>query len=276
MEKIDIITAPIRFPPAGLCIYCGTTDAKLTDEHIVPFGLAGHALVLPKSSCEACATVTGKIENEVLGKQFRELRTALKIPSRRKRPTGFDLRLSFSKDGENFGDASSQIDAIPPDEFPWRCFGLMMDKAGFLLGVPRFQPLEWSFWSIGKNAPKVPMQGFKAVAIQTGQINPYVFAQFLAKVAHSYACAYFGLKAFEPMLLDLIYGKTDGGFRHWVGGDLAVQPPMPGKLHHVSATRIERGGSVFLIVHIHLFRMLGTPAYHVVVGRLRTNVSHAS
>ncbi len=270
MDKIEISSKPVRFPPAGRCIYCGTTDSQLSDEHIVPFGLAGNALVLPNSSCALCAKVTAKIENDVLRKQFLELRTALKIPTRNKkdRPTEFDLSMHFSKDGDSFGDASSQIEAMLPEEFPWQCLGLMMDRAGFLLGVPRFQPLSWDFWSIGNAAPKVPLAGYRAVAMRAGKINPYTFARFLAKIGHSYACAHYGRDAFEPMLLDLIYGKTDGAFRHWIGGDLTVQPPMPGKLHYVSATQVERGGSTYIVARMQLFRMLGTPAYHAVVGRL--------
>jgi hypothetical protein len=45
-----------RSSPVGYCIYCQATD-ELTNEHILPFGLSGTA-VLPKSSCKACAKIT--------------------------------------------------------------------------------------------------------------------------------------------------------------------------------------------------------------------------
>ena len=48
-----------RYAPVGRCIYCGAFSNALTKEHIIPFGLAGNALVLPKASCQTCAAITG-------------------------------------------------------------------------------------------------------------------------------------------------------------------------------------------------------------------------
>ena len=53
-----------RFPRVGKCIYCGSTD-KLTDEHVLPLGLSGTA-VLPDASCTERAKITGKVEQDVL------------------------------------------------------------------------------------------------------------------------------------------------------------------------------------------------------------------
>ena len=41
----------------GRCIYCGTTEGKLSEEHITPYGLGG-LLVLQEASCERCARIT--------------------------------------------------------------------------------------------------------------------------------------------------------------------------------------------------------------------------
>ena len=268
-DRLDnIVTRPVKFGPVGHCIYCGTTDGKMTDEHIVPYGLAGNSLVLPASSCIPCAEITRDIENDVLRKQMIHIRTALNVKTRNKkdRLTEFKLHQSFSEDG-TFEDAASQDAPVQPKDFPWRFHALMMDQAGFLRGVPKFEPLPWKHWSIGP-APTIPTTEKRTVATYVGQINPYTFARFLAKIGHSYAYAYHG-SAFAPMLLDLINGKTNGAFRYWIGGDLAVQPPQPGRLHHVSLQKVQRGGSTYLVSVIHLFRLLGTPVFHAVVGRLR-------
>lgn len=50
--RLDV-PAKSRFLPVGYCIYCGSTD-ELGDEHIVPYGLSGDA-VIPKGSCAVCA-----------------------------------------------------------------------------------------------------------------------------------------------------------------------------------------------------------------------------
>lgn len=269
--RFDSIKTPtVRFKPAGRCIYCGSTDVDLKQEHILPFGIAHNSLVLPASSCAACEKVTCGIENDVLGKQMIQMRTALKSPTRnkKKRATGFTLFRAFSQDG-SFQDSVENAETISAEDYPWHYTALLMDKAGFLAGSPRFEPLRWELFSVGKPPPDQHNVGPKAaVATRVGQINPYSFARFLAKVAHSYACAYYG-GIFEPVLLDLIRGQTDGAFRYWIGGDLSVQSPQPGHLHHLSLQRVQRGGATYLVVVIHLFRMLGTPVYHVVAGRLR-------
>jgi hypothetical protein len=240
----------------------------LDKEHIIPFGLAGNALVLPAASCVKCAEITSKIETFVLQRQMIEMRTALGLPTRKKknRPTKFELYTSSSGDG-SFLDAVGQSVDVTPQDFPWAFNGLMMGPAGFLLGSPPFQPLPWEFFSTGptvNRTEKKTRTHFEAVRV--GQLNPYMFARFLAKIAHSYAFAHHA--RMEPMLLDLIFGKTDGSFRYWIGGDSTAQPRQDGKLHHVSLRTVTRGGSNYVLATIHLCRMLGTPVYHAVVGRV--------
>jgi len=64
MGTLEILKAIATFEAAGHCIYCGTKQGPLSDEHIVPFGLGG-TLVLPKASCKACATETAKLEQVI-------------------------------------------------------------------------------------------------------------------------------------------------------------------------------------------------------------------
>jgi hypothetical protein len=59
VTPIDIISETKRFPPVGRCVYCGVYSDKLEMEHVLPFGIAGNAMLLPKSSCRTCASITG-------------------------------------------------------------------------------------------------------------------------------------------------------------------------------------------------------------------------
>src|SRR5689334_18138627 len=76
------------FAPVGVCVYCGATQERLTDEHIIPLSLNGK-LVLPKASCSACAKVTGRIEEIVTRNMYGTLRLKKNFRSRhkKKRPT---------------------------------------------------------------------------------------------------------------------------------------------------------------------------------------------
>ncbi|WP_352916466.1 HNH endonuclease [Mesorhizobium sp. M1143] len=80
----------IRRPKVGVgrCIYCDREppQIRLTEEHIIPKGLGGN-LILPGSSCERCAAITGRFEQRLLRDTFRFARGALGIFSGRKKST---------------------------------------------------------------------------------------------------------------------------------------------------------------------------------------------
>jgi hypothetical protein len=76
----------------GQCIYCGTSEGKLSDEHIIPYGLNGD-FVLRKASCAACATITSRFERDVLRNLFPAARAALGYKTRRKHPETFPAKI---------------------------------------------------------------------------------------------------------------------------------------------------------------------------------------
>lgn len=91
------------YDSVGFCIYCGASE-DLRDEHIVPYGLGGN-LVLPKSSCGACADITSKFERSVLRGSFWPVRVFREIQSRRKHneaPKYFPLTVHKSDKEETF------------------------------------------------------------------------------------------------------------------------------------------------------------------------------
>lgn len=38
-----------HFPSPGKCIYCGKSDVRLTDEHVIPYAIGKDATILDKS-----------------------------------------------------------------------------------------------------------------------------------------------------------------------------------------------------------------------------------
>jgi HNH endonuclease len=80
-------TAPlVKFAPIGRCIYCGSTEPPLTDEHILPQGLGGREF-LPDASCEICRVETGKFEEIVQRGMVWGLRRSLGMRGKRKPPS---------------------------------------------------------------------------------------------------------------------------------------------------------------------------------------------
>jgi hypothetical protein len=100
-----------------------------------------------------------------------------------------------------------------------------------------------------------------------GEFSPGIFARFLAKIAYSYAVAIYGYGNFKPLILDLIFAKTDG-FRSWVGGEPVAPPPNENEIHSIRCFTRTVIGRNYLVVAIRLFSFLGTPIYQVVVGEI--------
>lgn len=85
-----------RYAPANMCLYCGTTDGKLTDEHVVPYAIGG-TVVIPKASCSSCQTAVGKGEVMLARRTWLLRRAAHDFPSRSKLKgtSGYPTRLPF-------------------------------------------------------------------------------------------------------------------------------------------------------------------------------------
>jgi len=274
IEALKITTPPFTYPPVGRCIYCGSETKPLGKEHILPYGLAGHSLILPKASCDDCSAVTGKTEQTILKQSFGAIRNTLGLPTRNPKARTRELPVfkSYFQPGAAEPHKSTET-ALPSDQYPLHFIGLLMDQPGMISGHPNWQPLPWEFYSATNIDDFRRVNPDQGVALRIGAVNPYVFAQFLAKIGHSYAVATYGLDAFEPLLLDLIFSKTDGRFRPWIGGEKIVPPQEKDGLHHISASRVARGGSEFLLVKMRFFRLFPSPIYYALAGRLRTSTT---
>ena len=91
------------------------------------------------------------------------------------------------------------------------------------------------------------------------------FSRLLAKIAHCYAVAEYGLNNFEPLLPDLILGKPSP-LGHLVGDGFLEEPPED-FLHQIKLITMRVFEAYFLVAEIRLFANLGAPRYRVAVGR---------
>jgi hypothetical protein len=103
-------------------------------------------------------------------------------------------------------------------------------------------------------------------------IDSRALARMLAKIAHSFAVATYGLDTFTPFLPEIILDKSDN-HQFYIGGSSVEFLPKHNAITSISAGVLHDG---LIIVHIRLFVSLGGPAYRVVVGRLLNSTSIAS
>jgi hypothetical protein len=269
-DKLGFGNAPSSFKPASRCIYCGELSGKRGDEHIVPYALAKNSLVFPQASCRKCEVITGRYEQAVLRRMMGNIRLRFDAPTRNKKNRKPTLVLDRAKVNLNsLGEVSigAEIPSveIPASSAPMFYIGLLVDQPGILLGLPLGTPLEWKPFYTYKVGDTAQDHFDPGEALKVGEFNPYLYAQFLAKMAYSFAVAKLGDGAFWPLILDLVLGRTNY-FRHWIGGELTIPPANEDEIHGISVSIRTVGDRRLVVVRIWLFSFLATPVYDVVVG----------
>jgi hypothetical protein len=252
--------------PVGTCIYCGASDCELTDEHIIPLGLAG-ADILPQASCKPCARITGKFEGVVQRTIFGDLRIYFNLPTRRKKERPKTKKItSISPDG------SSREVEVPSTEYPPVMWVYTFGRCGFLLGAPPH--LDVSTWNIRTIHDDAQLSSFiekygwdRATRIR---FMPNEFRRMIAKIGYSFFVALAGYGEFEPLVLRAI---TDDGFNisYLVGQNPEWEEPVLQGGMHALRLRTLHGpkDQVIYVVEVRLFQSNATPTYHVVVGQTR-------
>lgn len=259
MKKLDNFT----YKPIGKCIYCGITK-NLRDEHILPFGLSGTA-VLPDSTCQKCATITGNIEQKVLRGFMWLVRVHRDLESRtRHKEAPKSCFLIITKNGQE-----QQIE-VPLEKYP------------ILLNFPIFEPPAYLYPNEYKKG--ILLSGIATVSFgqrpeevakslsseKTGipqDQEPVAFARMIAKIAYAFAAAerkldlIFGV----PLVLPAILCKKDDIGR-WVGTLTEPIQKYEGILHRILI--YEDQEKKLLIGEVHLFSDSQTPKYGVILGKL--------
>jgi hypothetical protein len=263
MALMQIRWTAEKYPPVWQCIYCGELDrSKMTDEHIVPFGLLpkGGDWFLPKASCTDCAGITKKFEDRCLQYAFGSLRQQFQLKSRRKK----DGRVTAKYRGHN-GEITERI--VDVRDLPRAAVGFRWPIPGIVLGEP--PTAKFTGDMVVRYDQKAFLEHLSdQQALSVGRVAPLDFARMLAKIGHSYAVAKFGAGSFEPLLRDVILDRSEAA-PFLIGGDHSGVHPddQPGVLHDVFRSDVRReNGPSFFGVSIRLFALMGTPRYHVIVG----------
>ncbi|MBA3075721.1 MAG: HNH endonuclease [Anaerolineae bacterium] len=251
---------PIIYSPIGHCIYCGSTEGDFSKEHIIPLGLGGN-FILPKASCPACGTITGEVERFCLKLMYGPLRNRLKLPTRHKKERSDNLPLELRKP-----DGSKEFKIIPSENFPAIAMGFNFPAPGILRNIKPNEACEGTLIAHYIDAELQEYMKTEGLRVKLGSISILIFCQMLAKIAHSFAIANLGEKAFHPLLSDLILGKSITP-QYLVGGDVsAILPEQKNVLHDIFLQNCLSNGIEYTLVGIRLFAFMGMPRYHVVVG----------
>lgn len=217
----------IRLPSPGRCIYCGDEKSELRDEHVIPYALAANTMILEGSCCEICQNIIQRYEQEVLKKQLGIFRAQVDAPTRSRRKdriTHVDVQfMEVDVSGRplrDLGVRSIAVADLPLAIHLWQ--SPMPRRLRSRLKPEKEQGRPWSFVdSDGINAlcQKVRDEtGAQHVAYMSGQVSRLHYLRSLAKTAHAFASAQYGVDAFEPYLLDLILCRSDD-VAEFVGDD---------------------------------------------------------
>ncbi len=259
------------YQPVGRCIYCGSKQGKIRDEHIIPYSLGG-VLILPNSSCKSCENITHRFEYTVARQIFGHFRMRHKLPTRRPKERPTHIEIGTVLPNGRHGRAK-----VPISKFPAPLFMYKFEMANFLLGLPPdVDKFDWVPVSIVSNEElDMLKEQYHWDGMLQFRAQPVEFARMLAKIAHSYAVAELGLETFRPLTLDIILGRTNN-VSYLVGGSFEIPPPEPEGKHLLNITyQVETLNDLefvraIIIVGIRLFASIETPAYHVVVGDVDT------
>jgi HNH endonuclease len=263
--------APRQYAPVGECIYCRCKD-RLTKEHVIPYS-AGGRWVLPEASCRDCAAATGAFEGEFARTILGPLRMLYNMPTRRPkdRPKHLPLKVKYR----------TSID--------WEIAYVDRGICPFLVGLPLYPMPDaltgvvtegdrtsatsqlWirgaGFWPDRDAHMQWLCDALGATAVMpTATVNTAPFCLALAKIAHAFAVAELGLGSFEPFLTRMILQRDLSDRAKVIGGGRGNEPPSD-SLHEIAFSPAVSADPNIVAVRMRLLAFLGTPTYHVAVGR---------
>lgn len=248
-----------RIPSRGFCIYCGTREGRLTDEHVVPFSLGGQH-ILEGASCDDCADVTKKFEQDVAREMWGAPRNSYGAPSRRKAKRPKHIWLADP-------DRPDEKVKVPFNEYPAAMVFYKMGKAGLLEGLPDSVDVS-SAWQLVAIHNKERADAFRAkYGIRpTSKFRhvPQSFGRLLAKIGYCHMLVSLEPQDFRPICLSYILGKPNPSYV--VGGSMADLPADKDLGYTLRTACFGTAECLMLLAEVRLYANNGTPIYHVVVG----------
>lgn len=245
----------------GKCIYCGTTEGELSEEHITLFGLSG-LLILLHASCERCRDITSALETTILRHQMFAARAALDTRTRHKKERQKPQPMLIEKDGEIITIRAMWQDQWKVIQLPIFPLPAHIDHRPYTSGIESTSMDQFELSEKGEEVAK--KHGADKVILP--DYPKEVFARFIAKIAYGYAVERYTLNAFEEIyIVPAILGETDGIGR-WVG--CSDRREFPVRNYIVSGGfRIIAENE--LLVKIKMFAQFDGAEYIVVIGKVK-------
>lgn len=248
------------YSPVGHCIYCGLSDCKLSDEHVIPFSLGG-TLVLPKASCESHAKITSKFEADVARGLFGAYREQNGIATRKSARSYLDDFGTFEAVKANGKKLTLKI---PYRELPPWTLKIDFRPPGIILGheIDQVQPVNLSA-KVDEASHLALCRRYNVaeLTIYSPTFKVKSFAKTLAKIAHCFCIAELSEK-FQSSLLPFILGEPVSE-TFFVGGYAAERAQ---RMDELRLGREIIFGTEYLVVEISLRSFPFLPRYRVVAG----------
>jgi hypothetical protein len=248
---------PTKFASKGCCIYCGAKDVPLSREHIVPLSIGGQH-VIEAASCNPCADITKRFEQDVARELWGHGRISAVAPSRRKkdRPT----HLTVGHPARVF---------VPYTEYPPQFAFYKMQPPGVLQGLSADTDI------LGKAEIIVICDDQKLNEFaerHKTQITlsfrhvPVSFARMIAKIGYGHILMQLDIGDFEPLILPSILDPNTN-VSYLVGCKPETAPPVTDVGYKLETTVAGLADSALIIAEVRLLANCHTPTYQVVVGR---------
>ena len=256
----------------GKCIYGSDHLPPFTEEHILAANMGGD-VSLGHASCIVCQKIINQeIEQPCLQKMFPHIRYRRLLGLRRakQRPTELPIFRRIDVPGEEL-DANWELEKwqeeyVPSSEHPslltlpfYKPPGLLRDVGAATASTEPF--CVWTHiepWQEDKTIKD-------EIRVETG-FYTHIFDRFLAKTAHCATVARYGVDGFNPLLMDIIFGRDISQLRYLIGTLPKIKEPDDGdyKIHFSSIKQGKYRGHIICLIRI--FADLHSPTYVVVSG----------
>jgi len=250
-----------RYPEVGRCIYCGTTEPPLSDEHVIPFSLGGH-LILPKASCRPCANETHAFEGKTVGTTLRNIRLRYGFPTRRKNQRETHIEIGTIDDRGRTGRRK-----VPVTEYPVGDFLPHFGRAGLFLDAPPFIDV---LQHTAMCYPTDDINEFKRKYSWDGMVTfrhlPVDFARTIVKICYAYAVAELVYNAFTPVCIPYILSKDKNV--SYIFGQVGINKPIRGQtlVWQIEMGVLTHNNKHLLNVLCSILPGIGAPIYEVMLG----------
>jgi hypothetical protein len=204
----------------GVCIYCGVTEGRLTDEHIMPKSFGGTRTLL-KATCDDCQSRTSKFETLLLKGpvgsanpgMLYNLRVASGMPSRRGSTKSALLRQwkRNTTTGEVIEEMVDPNDYVGVVMFPILPEPDCVTGASHLRGI-EIEGIEWMQYVSNSEKAEKGYEYGSSVRSKQGD-----FPRLLAKIAYGTAVFHLGYEAVKHSPLRALIRENSPDQSKWIG-----------------------------------------------------------